>query len=199
MEHYYQPGFIFVPFDIYQPEETVKPIAEFIPDGVTLLRQRVERIDAAASQPPVRRRRATLPYDLLIIATGCKIAPEETEGMAGTGVAARSVLDFYTLRGCRSPCATALRTWQGGRLLVHITEMPIKCPVAPLEFAFLADWYFRLRRHARPGRAHLRHAAQRSLHPKPRAAATLDHLLDGEARAARGGLRHRAGGQRSAR
>jgi sulfide:quinone oxidoreductase len=38
-----------------------------------------------------------------------------------------------------------LATWPGGRLVVHITEMPIKCPVAPLEFAFLADAYFRER------------------------------------------------------
>ena len=37
-----------------------------------------------------------------------------------------------------------LRTWQGGKLLaIHICEMPIKCPVAPLEFAFLADSYFK--------------------------------------------------------
>ncbi len=27
--------------------------------------------------------------------------------------------------------------------MVHITEMPIKCPVAPLEFTFLADSYFK--------------------------------------------------------
>ncbi|MDH3308019.1 MAG: NAD(P)/FAD-dependent oxidoreductase, partial [Acidimicrobiia bacterium] len=30
-----------------------------------------------------------------------------------------------------------------GRLVIHITEMPIKCPVAPLEFAFLADSFFK--------------------------------------------------------
>jgi hypothetical protein len=54
----------------------------------------------------------------------------------------KSIFEFYTLEG-----ATALRDklqeWQGGRLVVHITEMPIKCPVAPLEFSFLADSYFK--------------------------------------------------------
>jgi sulfide:quinone oxidoreductase len=53
----------------------------------------------------------------------------------------RSIFDFFTLDG-----ATALRdklaTWEGGRLAVHVVEMPIKCPVAPLEFAFLADAFF---------------------------------------------------------
>ena len=32
-----------------------------------------------------------------------------------------------------------------GRLVVHITEMPIKCPVAPLEFTFLAEAWLRER------------------------------------------------------
>jgi sulfide:quinone oxidoreductase len=50
--------------------------------------------------------------------------------------------EFYTFEG-----ALALREeakeWAGGRLVVHITEMPIKCPVAPLEFTFLADDWLR--------------------------------------------------------
>ncbi len=32
-EHYYQPGLLFVPFGIYKPEQTVKPIEQFIPDS----------------------------------------------------------------------------------------------------------------------------------------------------------------------
>ena len=35
-----------------------------------------------------------------------------------------------------------LQKFEGGRLVVNVVEMPIKCPVAPLEFLFLADWYF---------------------------------------------------------
>src|SRR6266568_4268118 len=31
------------------------------------------------------------------------------------------------------------------RVVVHVTDMPIKCPVAPLEFTFLAEAYFRSR------------------------------------------------------
>ncbi len=26
--------------------------------------------------------------------------------------------------------------------MLNIAEMPIKCPVAPIEFIFLADWFF---------------------------------------------------------
>jgi sulfide:quinone oxidoreductase len=83
----------------------------------------------------------TLIYDLLIIATGSEIAPEETEGMKGTEWE-KSVFTFYTFEGAKALRDT-LKNWEGGKLVVHITEMPIKCPVAPLEFAFLADSFFK--------------------------------------------------------
>ena len=53
----------------------------------------------------------------------------------------KNVFDFYTIEGA---CALQkfFKHFDGGKLVIHITEMPIKCPVAPLEFAFLADWYF---------------------------------------------------------
>jgi sulfide:quinone oxidoreductase len=33
-EHHYQPGYLFLPFDIYKPEDIIKSIKEFIPKGV---------------------------------------------------------------------------------------------------------------------------------------------------------------------
>lgn len=141
-EHHYQPGYLFVPFDIYAPDEIVRPIAEFIPDGVQLLCRRAERIDPIHAQIEFADG-TSLPYDVLIIATGCKIAPDETPGMLGPEWR-RSIFDFYTLDGAVA-LRDRLRSWAGGRLVVHITEMPIKCPVAPLEFAFLADSYFKHR------------------------------------------------------
>ena len=83
----------------------------------------------------------TLSYDILIIATGSKIAPEETEGLLGP-LWRKDIFDFYTYEGSLA-LRNKLREWEGGKLVVHLTEMPIKCPVAPLEFAFLADSYFR--------------------------------------------------------
>jgi len=67
-------------------------------------------------------------------------ACDETEGLKGA-LRRRNVFDFYTTEGA---CALAdfFRHWDGGRLVVNIAEMPIKCPVAPLEFVFPADWFF---------------------------------------------------------
>jgi sulfide:quinone oxidoreductase len=53
----------------------------------------------------------------------------------------KNIFDFYTIEGA---CALKnfFKHWEGGKLVLNITEMPIKCPVAPLEFVFLADSYF---------------------------------------------------------
>ena len=82
----------------------------------------------------------TLGYDYLVIATGTTPRPDQTEGMLGPEWH-KSVTEFYTYDGAIAT-RRALESFTGGRLLMHITEMPIKCPVAPLEFVFLADDYF---------------------------------------------------------
>ncbi|MDH3224510.1 MAG: NAD(P)/FAD-dependent oxidoreductase, partial [Gemmatimonadota bacterium] len=81
-----------------------------------------------------------LSYDYLVVATGSRIAPEEMEGLTGEGWQ-RNIFDFYTLEGA-SRLHEALKDFDRGRLVLNVAEMPIKCPVAPLEFLFLADWYF---------------------------------------------------------
>ena len=68
------------------------------------------------------------------------LAPEETEGLTGPGWMEK-VFTFYTPEGAAA-LEGALAAFDGGRLVVNVVEMPIKCPVAPLEFCFLADWYF---------------------------------------------------------
>ena len=137
--HYYQPGFLFLPFDIYKEEQVKKVGKKFIPKDVKYIQKKIEKI--IPEENKVELEGETLKYDVLIIATGCKIAPEETNGMIGP-LWKKDIFDFYTYEGSLA-LREKLRNWQGGKLLVHITEMPIKCPVAPLEFSFLADSYFR--------------------------------------------------------
>jgi sulfide:quinone oxidoreductase len=138
-DHLYQPGLLLLPFGAYTPEELVKPRRRFIPDGVELRVEEVDRIDADANQVLLGDG-SVLGYDYLVVATGSSPRPDQTPGMTGSEWRT-SVFDFYTLEG-----AVALRdrlsTWQGGRLVVQVVEMPIKCPVAPLEFTFLADAFF---------------------------------------------------------
>jgi sulfide:quinone oxidoreductase len=140
--HAYQPGFLFVPFGAYRPQDLVKSRRRYLPDGVELVLGAIDRVDPERSTVFLADGRE-LPYDQLVIATGTGPRPDQTPGMLGAQWR-RSIFDFYTLDGAVA-LAQALKEFQGGRLVVHITDMPIKCPVAPLEFTFLADDYLRRR------------------------------------------------------
>ncbi|HVR31285.1 MAG TPA: FAD/NAD(P)-binding oxidoreductase [Acidimicrobiia bacterium] len=137
--HLYQPGLLFVPFGRQDPGALVKPIEPLLPESVTLTRAGVDRVDPATRQVFVDDG-SVLTYDQLVIATGTTPRPEMTPGLTDRGWR-RTVHEFYTLAGA-SALRDALQDFVSGRLVVHIAELPIKCPVAPLEFAFLAADHF---------------------------------------------------------
>lgn len=172
--HHYQPGYLFIPFGTYKEEDIIKPIEKFIPERARYIQKSIINVDKDQDRVNLEDGQS-IPYDLLIIATGTDIAPGEIDGMVGPHWH-KSVFDFYTLEGAVK-LHDKLESWEGGHLVVHITEMPIKCPVAPLEFAFLADSYFRERG--------MRDKVKISFvtpmdgaFTKPVAAASLGHLLD---------------------
>lgn len=172
-EHHYQPGYLFLPFDIYTPDDIIKRIEDFIPKDVNLVKGKIDIILPKENKVKMLDGSEIL-YDILIIATGAKIAPEEIEGMKGSEWQ-QSVFDFYTFEGALA-LRNKLREWQGGKMLVHITEMPIKCPVAPLEFAFLADSFFKHKNMR--DKVELTFVTPLSgAFTKPKATAALDHLL----------------------
>ena len=140
--HVYQPGLLFVPFGLAEPEELVRSRAAQLRDGVDFRLAEVERVDTAASVVRLAGGE-TLPYDVLVIATGAVLLPQETEGMIGDGWNER-VFTFYELESATA-LRDALRSFDLGRLVINMVDMPIKCPVAPLELAFLADWQLRER------------------------------------------------------
>jgi sulfide:quinone oxidoreductase len=138
--HYYQPGFLFIPFNIYTPNDVVKPKRDFIPHNVEFIFSDIEVIEPDKNQVKLTNRKRPIKYDQLVIATGSHIHPEEVEGL-GDGGWQKNIFDFYTLEGA-TKLSQFLKFWKGGRLVFNVAEMPIKCPVAPLEFLFLADWFF---------------------------------------------------------
>ena len=141
-DHVYQPGLLFVPFGLAKPASLVRPRHRQLRPGVTFRQAAVDSVDldknevCLAGGMPVG-------YDVLVIATGAGLVPEETEGLTGPGWMEK-VFTFYTLDGAAA-LEKALAGFAGGRIAVAVMDMPIKCPVAPLEFCFLADSYFRKR------------------------------------------------------
>ncbi|MFN8493607.1 MAG: FAD/NAD(P)-binding oxidoreductase [Caldilineaceae bacterium] len=138
--HYYQPGFLFIPFGVYQKQDVVKPKRDFIPAGVELIVSPIEIIEPEQKRVKIALDGRYLSYDFLVIATGAHTEPDETPGLHEHEWY-KSIYDFYTIDGALA-LAKQLRTWKGGRLVVNVVENPIKCPVAPLEFLMLADWFF---------------------------------------------------------
>jgi len=138
--HYYQPGFLFIPFGIYAPSDVVKPKRNFLPPQVDLAFGEIELIEPDKNRVTLASKKV-IQYDYLVIATGSFIRPEQQQGLVDGGGWRNNIFDFYTPDGAAA-LARHLKFWKGGRLVLNVAEMPIKCPVAPLEFLFLADWFF---------------------------------------------------------
>ena len=137
--HYYQPGFLFIPFGIYNRNDVIKPKGDFFPSGVNVIYSDIDRIEGEKNVVHLDGGKL-LHYDFLIIATGAETRPDQTPGLT-EGLWRKKIFDFYTIEG-----AVALhnffKDWQGGKLVMAISEIPYKCPVAPIEFVCLADDYF---------------------------------------------------------
>ncbi len=171
--HVYQPGLLFVPFGLAGIDEIVRPRGRQLRRGVLFHEDEVESV-ATDRNEVLLAGGTTLRYDVLVVATGTRLQPDETDGLTGPGWNERA-FTFYTPEGAAA-LQGALEHFDGGRLVVNLVDMPIKCPVAPLEFAFLADWY--LRERGIRGRTELVYATPLDgAFTKPIASAELGSLL----------------------
>lgn len=138
-DHFYQPGFIFIPFGMYTKEQVKKPRINYLPKGVQFIMAPIDRIEADANLVHLEDG-SKISYDILIVATGTHINPQETPGLTGE-LWRKKIFDIYSHEGS---CGLHdfFQSWEGGTLVSSIAEIPYKCPVAPLEFVFLADAWF---------------------------------------------------------
>ena len=137
--HHYQPGYLFIPFGIYRRQDVERPRRDFIPAGVEMVMAAIEEIDPARQRVSLAGGRH-LDYDYVVVATGTHATPSQTPDFEGPAVG-DTIHQYYTLPGAMA-LYERLKSWEGGRLVINIMETPFKCPVAPLEFTFLADWWF---------------------------------------------------------
>lgn len=141
-DHIYQPGLLFVPFGLTHTEDLIRPRERQLRKGIDFYENEVDHVDIEGRKVFLDDGRS-LGYDALIIATGAHVVPDETEGLTGDGWMEK-MFTFYDVPGATA-LHKAYEDFQGGRIVVNVVDMPIKCPVAPLEFCFLSDWYFRER------------------------------------------------------
>lgn len=138
-DHIYQPGLLFIPFGLSSAEEIIRPRSRQLHDDIGYHQTAITSVDIEANTVSLADGE-TMSYDLLLVATGSVLQPEETPGLDGPGWM-ENVFTFYDLEGSTA-LAKRLENFDSGHLVINVIDMPIKCPVAPLEFAFLADWYF---------------------------------------------------------
>lgn len=136
--HIYQPGLLFVPFGLCTVDRLVRSRKRYISGGINFVIDPIKRIDHENNR--VETNGGSFQYDWLIIGTGCRLAPEENEGLMDEW--GRNAFSFYTTETA-AQLSHAMSNFEGGKLLMCVAELPFKCPVAPIEFIFLADWYFR--------------------------------------------------------
>jgi len=138
--HVYQPGLLFIPFGVYKEKDVVRSRKGFIPSGVNYINDEITKVDPKANT--VFTTKGKFSYDWLIIASGCRLVPEDdfimVPGMQD--VWNKSMFDFYTVEGAVK-LAEKLDKFEGGSLVLNIMSLPFKCPVAPIEFVYLADWF----------------------------------------------------------
>jgi sulfide:quinone oxidoreductase len=137
--HYYQPGFLYMPFGYLKKKNVAKPSGKFINKGINVVRNEIDSIETDSNRVLLKDS-TSIGYDILIIATGARISPEDTPGLKGE-LWGKKIFDFYTFEGAEA-LATFFKTWEGGKLVINVADNPIKCPVAPLEFTFFADDFF---------------------------------------------------------
>lgn len=133
--HVYQPGYLYVPFGWAEPDALVRRERRLVDRRVRLLTERVIGIDVDRRKLALARG-GKLPYDYLVIATGSQLDPGQVPGLKEGGH------HFYS-REAALRLRRVLADFQGGRVVIGVAGIPYKCPVAPLEFTFLLDWYLR--------------------------------------------------------
>ncbi|NTV60403.1 MAG: NAD(P)/FAD-dependent oxidoreductase [Chlorobiaceae bacterium] len=137
-DHLYQPGLLFVPFGLSGTKRLVKSRKKHIIPGINFVIDEITRIDPEKQQ--VTTKNHTFTYDFLVISTGCRIAPEENDGLLDTW--GKTAFSFYSLDAAEK-LRQKLKEFDGGKIVMNVAELPFKCPVAPIEFVFLADWYLK--------------------------------------------------------
>lgn len=136
--HVYQPGLLFVPFGFQKVSSLVRSRKKYILPGVNFVIDEITRIDP--EKRVVTTRQHSFAYDFLVISTGCRIVPEENDGLMDAW--GKNAFSFYTIASAEL-LRRKLAEFQGGKLVLNIAEVPFKCPVAPIEFVFLMDWMCR--------------------------------------------------------
>lgn len=136
--HWYQPAWTLVGVGTFNFDKTKKPMADFIPDGVTWVK------DYATGFKPEENKITTeksgdLSYDFLVVSP-CLVCDSTLIPGLTEALDKGRVCSIYT-----NPVNAwnVIKNFKGGRAIFTQPNTPIKCGGAPQKIAYLASDYFR--------------------------------------------------------
>ena len=134
--HMYQPGLLYVVFGQMTPDQLYRDQTSLLEPEVDFYVDPVEKFHLDQNHVVTKsgNRHA---YDILIIATGSRIVPEEVPGLS------EGAETFYTEESAVR-LHKRLMEFQGGTVAM-VVSIPHKCPVAPVEAIFMLHDFFKAR------------------------------------------------------
>lgn len=132
--HHYQPGWTLVASGVWQPDKTMRPNAQFVPRGVTWVRELATTIDADNKQVALANGE-TLGYDYLVVATGIQLNYHLIDGMSPELIGQHGIGSVYASIEGATRTNQAIETWLNsgqGRGIFTAAPTPVKCAGAPL-------------------------------------------------------------------
>lgn len=135
-KHMYQPGLLYVAFGQMAPDQLYRDQASLLEPSIDFHVDPVVEFHLDKNQVKTKSGK-THEYDVLVIATGSRIVPEEVPGLS------EGSETFYT-EETAVKMFKRLREFQGGKVVI-VVGVPHKCPIAPIEVTFSLHDYFKAR------------------------------------------------------
>ncbi len=140
---YYQPGFTLIASGVYTPDEVWKNQENYIPKGVTWIKDIVTAVDPMQNEITTGKN-GKVSYDFMVLTPGLQINWDKVEGINYDTLGEGNAHSIYDFEG-------AQKTWKaiqefsktGGRGLYTDTYTKHKCGGAPKKICLLTEHYMR--------------------------------------------------------
>ncbi len=133
----YRPATLYMAFGRSEVSEVKRPVEDLLDPRVKFRQKKAVSLDPDTKTLDLASGE-TCNYDYAVLTTGSKLAMDEVPGLKEAGH------HFYGPEGSEE-LREKLANFDSGRIVVSVIGVPHMCPVAPMEFSFLADDWFRKR------------------------------------------------------
>jgi sulfide:quinone oxidoreductase len=137
-EHNYQPGYTLVATGVWPVEKVRDLNADFLPAGITWVKEMVADFDPAANTV-VTAGGQRIAYDFLVVATGVALDYERIAGMDVAAIGREGLTSVYPSPEAAQATWAAMQTFaaKGGSAVMTLPATPLKCAGAPLKMTFM--------------------------------------------------------------